>query len=57
MIRGSREYSEDSLKLACDYQAALDSSFGGTEILQPLRAIYDKPPMTTHSRQVEMCRN
>jgi len=52
MISGSREYSEDSLKLACDYQAALDASFGGTEILQPLRAIYDKPPMTTHSRQV-----
>jgi len=49
---GSRVYSEDSLKIACDYQAALDASFGGTEILQPLRAIYDKPPMTTHSRQV-----
>jgi len=51
-ISGSHEYSEDSLKIACDYQAALDASFGGTEILQPLRAIYDKPPMTTHSRQV-----
>jgi len=51
-VSGSREYSEDSLKLACDYQAALDASFGGTEILQPLQAIYNKPPMTTHSRQV-----
>jgi len=52
VISGSREYSEDSLKLACDYQGALDASFGGTEILQPLQAIYNKPPMTTHSRQV-----
>jgi len=51
-VSGSRKYSEDSLKIACDYQAALDASFGGTEILEPLRAIYDKPPMTTHSRQV-----
>jgi len=51
-ISGSREYSEDSLKIACDYQAALSAFFGGTEILEPLRAIYDKPPMTTHSRQV-----
>ena len=52
MLSGSREYSEDSLKLACDYQAALNASLGGTEILQPLEAIYNKPPMTTHSRQV-----
>ena len=51
-ISGSREYSEDSLKLACDYQDALDALFGGTEILRPLQAIYNKPPMTTHSRQV-----
>ena len=51
-ISGSREYSEDSLKLACDYQATLDASFGGTEILEPLQAIYNKMPMTTHSRQV-----
>ena len=51
-ISGSREYSEDTLKLACDYQANLSADFGGTEILQPLRAIYNKPPMTTHSRQV-----
>jgi len=50
-ISGSREYSEASLKLACDYQATL-SADGGTEILQPLRAVYNKPPMTTHSRQV-----
>lgn len=52
LISGSREYSEDSLKLACDYQSELDASFGGTEILQPLQAIYGKPPMSTHSRQV-----
>ena len=51
-VSGSREYSEDSLKLACDYQATLNASFGGTEILRPLQAIYSKPPMITHSRQV-----
>jgi len=56
-ISGSREYSEASLKLACDYQAALDASFGGTEILRPLQAIYSKPPMTTHSRQVAVSTN
>ena len=49
---GSREYSEDSLKLACDYQANLNANFGGTEILRPLQEVYSKPPMATHSRQV-----
>ena len=56
-VSGSREYSEDSLKLACDYQASLDASFGGTEILEPLQAIYSKLPMTTHSRQVIVITN
>ena len=57
LISGSREYSEESLKLACDYQATLKASFGGTEILEPLQAIYNKPPMTTHSRQVVVSTN
>jgi len=53
-ISGSREYSEDSLKSACDYQAELDASFGGTEILEALQAIYNKPLISTHSRQVNL---
>jgi hypothetical protein len=40
------------LLLATKYQSELDADFGGTEILEPLDAIYKKPPMSTHSRQV-----
>ena len=50
--RGSREYSEESLKAACGLQERMEADMGGTEILEPLKAIYDKAPMPTHSRQV-----
>ena len=49
---GSREYSEESLKAACEHQQVMAADLGGTEILQPLKHIYDKPPMATHSREV-----
>jgi hypothetical protein len=52
LFRGSREYSEETLKLACDYQQHLSADFGGTEILTPLQAIYNRQPRSTHSRQV-----
>ena len=50
--RGSREYSEETLKEACNYQSTLEANMGGTEILQPLKEIYGKPAMATHTRQV-----
>lgn len=49
--RGSREYCEETLKVACEHQKRMDANLGGTEILQPLKHIYDKPPMTTHCRE------
>lgn len=49
---GSREYCEETLKVACEHQKRMDANLGGTEILQPLKHIYDKPPMTTHCREI-----
>ena len=51
---GSREYSEKTLMLAMQCQSNLAADFEGTEILEPLAAIYDKPPLSTHSRQVSI---
>lgn len=49
---GSREYGEESLKAACELQKQLGADMGGTEILEPLKAVYDKPAMASHSRQI-----
>ncbi|XP_063856771.1 von Willebrand factor A domain-containing protein 5A-like isoform X2 [Scylla paramamosain] len=48
--KGSRVYSEATLREACQLQAAMKADMGGTEILAPLKDIYDKPPIPGYSR-------
>ncbi|KAK8373589.1 hypothetical protein O3P69_014983 [Scylla paramamosain] len=50
--KGSRVYSETTLREACQLQAAMKADMGGTEILAPLKDIYDKPPTPGYSRQI-----
>ena len=38
---GSHEYNETSLKEATDLQSQMSSDMGGTEILQPLKHMYE----------------
>ncbi|XP_063855565.1 von Willebrand factor A domain-containing protein 5A-like [Scylla paramamosain] len=47
--KGSRVYSEATLREACQLQAAMKADMGGTEILAPLKDIYDKPPIPGYS--------
>ena len=56
MFSGSRQYSEESLEEACEHQRMMRADLGGTEILAPLRYIYSKPVMGSHSRQVRVVR-
>ena len=48
----SQEYTQKTLEEALDLQKNLQANYGGTEILQPLKAIYQKPLIPTHTRQV-----
>ncbi|XP_045123544.1 von Willebrand factor A domain-containing protein 5A-like isoform X2 [Portunus trituberculatus] len=50
--KGSRVYSEKTLREACQLQATMDADMGGTEILAPLKDIYNKPPTPGYSRQI-----
>ncbi len=48
----SQEYTQNTLEQALALQKNLQANYGGTEILQPLKAIYQKPLIPTHTRQV-----
>ena len=49
---GSREYSKETLDEASELQRTMTANFGGTEILEPLKAIFKKPPTPSMPRQV-----
>lgn len=48
----SRPYDERSLKDASEHVAGMDADMGGTEVLQPLEAILQRPPRPELPRQV-----
>jgi hypothetical protein len=47
---GSRPYNEETLRLAEEHVRGLEADLGGTEILQPLMAIFETP--TNLPRQI-----
>ena len=51
-FRESEEYTEVTLGKACQLHAGMGADMGGTEILQPLKAVYSKPPKVGYARQV-----
>ncbi|XP_050690301.1 von Willebrand factor A domain-containing protein 5A-like isoform X2 [Eriocheir sinensis] len=50
--KGSRTYTEKTLKIALNLQATMDADMSGTEILKPLQSIYSKPPKIGYYRQI-----
>ncbi|KAF2357239.1 von Willebrand factor type A [Trinorchestia longiramus] len=51
---GSRVYTQETLAEACSLHDKMEADMGGTEILQPLKAIYSQPVDPEFSRQVLM---
>jgi uncharacterized protein with von Willebrand factor type A (vWA) domain len=49
---GSSKYDGESLQVAMNYASGLNADMGGTEIVQPLKAIYDMPKKDGYKRQV-----
>lgn len=52
--RGSKKYSEESLKKAIKLQEKMSSDLGGTEILKPLKHVFSKELIQGHPRRVCM---
>ncbi|XP_043540931.1 von Willebrand factor A domain-containing protein 5A-like, partial [Chiloscyllium plagiosum] len=48
----SVEYNQQSMKTALAMLDGMSADMGGTEILEPLRAIYSKPCKASHPRQL-----
>ena len=50
---GSKMYSDNSMKKAIEHVQSMDANYGGTEIYNPLKAIFDqKAPSKSHLRQI-----
>jgi Vault protein inter-alpha-trypsin domain/von Willebrand factor type A domain len=49
---GPKPYNDETLTVASAYVASMQADFGGTEILEPLRAIFDQTPAVGVERQV-----
>lgn len=52
LCRKSVEYTQQTMSESLQRVKELDADFGGTEILQPLQAIYRQPFQEGHPRQV-----
>lgn len=52
MLIRPQEYNEENLKLALDYQQAIEADLGGTEILQPLKDLYSKSVKDGYGRYI-----
>jgi hypothetical protein len=49
---GSQEYTQSSLNRALQLQSNMEADMGGTEILQPLKYLYEQKPIPGQPRQV-----
>ena len=52
LFQGSVKYDDDSLVKAKQHVQGMDANYGGTEIYQPLEAIFKEPVKQGHLRQV-----
>lgn len=49
---GSMKYDGESLQQAMNYANSMQADMGGTEIVEPLKSIYDTKPRDGYKRQV-----
>ena len=49
---GSKAYSKETLDQALELQTSMSANMGGTEILNPLKAVFEKAPTPGMPRQV-----
>ncbi|XP_037040285.1 von Willebrand factor A domain-containing protein 5A-like [Bradysia coprophila] len=51
LFPASVKYDDDSLRMALKHATELDADLGGTEIFEPLKALYEKPSIDGYSKQ------
>ena len=49
---GSVKNTASAVKKAMDLQKAMDANYGGTEMIQPFKAIYNIKPIKNYPRKV-----
>ena len=52
LFDGSVKYDDDSLAKAKEHAKAMDANYGGTEIYEPLEAIFKQPVKPGYLRQI-----